>query len=62
MRATTFCIHGCLPDFTIFLSSFQQLQTIDIVSDLELSQTLYKYALEFGLMDVEGLGIWIILS
>ena len=50
---TTFCVHGCLPDKTIFFSPLHQLQTIQIVGDCVLGESLDKNAVNFGLMQIQ---------
>lgn len=62
MGSTTFCVHGGLPDETVFLPSFHELQTICIVSDGVFCQPFYEDSINFGLMDVQSLGFGKILQ
>lgn len=62
MGPTAFGVHGSLTDEPILLSSFHQFKAVQIVSDCIFGQSLDKNAIEFGLVQVQGLRFGEILN
>ena len=62
MRSTTFCIHRCLPDESILLTSFHELETIDIVCDSIFCKSLHKDSIDLRLMEIQSFGFGKILK
>ena len=54
MRSATLHIFFSVPNKPILLSSFHQFQTIQIMSDRILSQSLNKNTVQFGLVQVKS--------
>ncbi len=55
VRSAGLGIHGSLPDKPVLLAPLHQLQTVHIVRDRILGQSLDKNAVELGLVQVECL-------
>lgn len=55
MGSTWFGVHGGLSDKSILLTTFHELETIEVMSNCVFGKTLDKDPIDFGLVEIEGL-------